>query len=586
MRRTLTVVVTAGFIAACSDESRVVGPSDLAPLFSMGGAVQAERFIVVFRAAVLDPDVLTDQLVRGHGGAEHYRYRYALKGFAATLPAPAVEAIRRNPNVAWVEADGVVTIVVTQTNATWGLDRIDQRALPLSTTYTYDHSGASVHAYVIDTGIRSTHNEFTGRIGNGFTAISSGGTEDCHGHGTHVAGTVGGTVYGVAKAVTLHPVRVLNCNGSGTTSGVIAGVDWVTGNAIHPAVANMSLGGGANTSLDNAVVNSINSGVTYAVAAGNSNANACNTSPARAGPALTVGSTTMTDARSSFSNFGTCLDIFAPGSSITSAWNTSNTATNTISGTSMASPHVAGVAALYLSISGNGNATPATVSQAIIDNGTTGVVGNAGSGSPNRLLHSLFSGGGTNSPPTASFTFSCTNLSCSFDGSASADPDGAIVNYAWAFGDGTTGSGQTVNKTYGAAGTYTVTLTVTDDDGATGAQSRSVTVTSGSGGGIVVHVAGLNGSSTGSGPNWTASVTATVRDASSNLVGGATVTAGWSTGGTGSCTTGSAGTCMIQSPNLRRNVSSTTLTVTGISGTNMTYDASQNTVTSITVGKP
>src|SRR5262249_51466616 len=243
--------------------------------------------------------------------------------------------------------------VATQSNATWGIDRIDQRNLPLSGTYTYNFTGAGVHAYIIDTGIRATHQNFGGRVSSqGFTAINDGnGTNDCNGHGTHVSGTVGSSTYGVAKGVTLHAVRVLSCSGSGSTSGVIAGVDWVTQNRILPAVANMSLGGGVSTALDTAVNNSINSGVTYAIAAGDTNP--CTLSPARVAAALTVGATTMTDARSSFSNFGTCVDLFAPGSSITSTWNTSDTATNTISGTSMATPHVTGVAALYLQQFGN-----------------------------------------------------------------------------------------------------------------------------------------------------------------------------------------------------------------------------------------
>jgi subtilisin family serine protease len=300
----------------------------------------------------------------------------------------AVAKLRANPNVAYIEADATVTASTTQTNATWGIDRIDQRNRPLSTTYNYTSTGAGVTAYVIDTGIRTTHNQFGGRAVGGFTAINDGrGTTDCNGHGTHVAGTVGGTTYGVAKQVRLVAVRVLSCSGSGTTSGVIAGIDWVTGNhaAGSPAVANMSLGGGASSSLDNAVNRSINDGVTYAVAAGNSNVSACNSSPARVPAALTAGSTTSTDARSSFSNYGSCVDLFAPGSSITSAWYTSNTATNTISGTSMASPHVAGAAARYLQ--GNPSASPATVSDAIRTNATTGVVTNPGSGSPNRLLY-------------------------------------------------------------------------------------------------------------------------------------------------------------------------------------------------------
>jgi len=330
------------------------------------------------------------------GGTITHVYGAALKGFAAALPDRAVQALRHNPNVDYLEVDSRVSIDTTQTPATWGLDRIDQRNLPLSNSYTYDVTGSGVTAYVIDTGIRSTHTQFGGRVGPGFTSISDGrGTSDCNGHGTHVAGTVGGSTYGVAKGVSLVPVRVLGCNGSGSNSGVIAGVNWVTANHAARSVANMSLGGSISSSLDTAVSNSIASGVTYAVAAGNSNTNACNSSPARVPAALTVGSTTSTDARSSFSNYGTCVDLFAPGSSITSAWITSDTATNTISGTSMASPHVAGVAVLYLQA--NPSATPSAVGSAIVTNATANVVTNPGTGSPNRLLHSLF--GSTPPPP-------------------------------------------------------------------------------------------------------------------------------------------------------------------------------------------
>jgi subtilisin family serine protease len=329
-----------------------------------------------------------------YGGSARHFYEAALSGFSICMPEQAAQALANEPNVELVEQDQTVEAVVTQTGATWGLDRIDQRNLPLSTTYTYNFTGAGVHAYIIDTGIRATHQQFGGRVSSqGFTSINDGnGTNDCNGHGTHVSGTVGGSTYGVAKSVTLHAVRVLDCSGSGTNSGVIAGVDWVTQNHISPSVANMSLGGGISSALDTAVNNSINSGVTYAIAAGNSNANACNFSPARVAAAITVGATTMTDARSSFSNFGTCVDIFAPGSSITSSWNTSDTATNTISGTSMATPHVTGVAALYLQQFGN--QSPAAVAQGIVNNATTGVVTNPGTGSPNRLLFSLFGGGG------------------------------------------------------------------------------------------------------------------------------------------------------------------------------------------------
>jgi subtilisin family serine protease len=242
-----------------------------------------------------------------------------------------------------------------------------------------------VNAYIIDTGIRVTHTQFGGRASVAFDAVGDGRNGiDCNGHGTHVSGTVGGSTYGVAKAVRLFAVRVLSCSGSGSTSGVIAGVNWVTSHHANPAVANMSLGGGVSTSLDSAVSNSINSGVTYAIAAGNSNTNAANSSPARVSAAITVGSSTSSDARSSFSNFGSVVDIFAPGSSITSAWSTSDTATNTISGTSMATPHVAGVAARYLQT--HTTASPATVRNAIVNAANLNRLSGIPSGTANRLL--------------------------------------------------------------------------------------------------------------------------------------------------------------------------------------------------------
>ena len=350
--------------------------------------------------------VLAQELSRAHGGAVREIYQYALKGFAVRLTAQEAEALASDPRVDYVEPDQVFEAVGTQSPATWGIDRVDQRDLPLNNTYNYNQTGQGVQAYIIDTGIRASHQEFAGRIGNGFTSVNDGnGTNDCNGHGTHVAGTTGGTTYGVAKQVTLHAVRVLSCSGSGSTTGVIAGVDWVTQNHTKPAVANMSLGGGISSALDQAVANSISAGVSYAIAAGNSNANACNSSPARVASANTVGATTSSDARSSFSNFGSCVDIFAPGSSITSSWNTSDTATNTISGTSMATPHVAGALALYLQT--NPTASAATASQALVNNSTPNKVTNAGSGSPNRLLYSLFGGApppSDTTPPTTSIT--------------------------------------------------------------------------------------------------------------------------------------------------------------------------------------
>lgn len=379
------------------------------------------QYIVVFKENTARNVIrrVTDTAVRDLGAKVLYEYSSALKGFAAKLSKKALRQLRKDDRVAYIEPDKTIKLSdestqpyplpllnTDQTGATWGLDRIDQRNLPLNSIYIYTSTGTGVNAYVIDTGIRTTHSEFGGRASGAYTAISDGNsTNDCNGHGTHVAGTIGGATYGVAKNVKLYAVRVLGCNGSGSTSGVIAGVDWVRQNRVLPAVANMSLVGGASTALDSAVTNAINAGVVFAIAAGNSTANACNYSPARAAAAITVGATTSSDARASYSNYGTCLDLFAPGSGITSAWITNDTATNTISGTSMATPHVAGVAALYLQT--NPGASAAAVRDAIVNNATANKVTSPGTGSPNKLLYSLF---GAPPSPSATPTRTSTNL--------------------------------------------------------------------------------------------------------------------------------------------------------------------------------
>lgn len=346
--------------------------------------------------AMIVKEMSIDLSTKARGSVERM-YSSALNGMVIkTRASKKIVALLNDPRVDYIEADQKIFLGATQNNATWGLDRIDQNNLPLNNTYNYDSNGSGVNAYVIDTGVRISHNEFGGRGRSGYTAINDGnGTNDCQGHGTHVAGTIGSSTYGVAKNATIHAVRVLGCDGSGSNSGVIGGVDWVAANHVKPAVANMSLGGGASTALDNAVNSAVTQGITMVVAAGNDNRNACSYSPARAVNAMTVGSTTSSDSRSSFSNYGTCLDIYAPGSSITSTWSTSNSATNTISGTSMAAPHVAGVAALYLDE--NPSASPSQVEAAIEGAAIPNKVTDAKTGSPNLLLNN-FSGGSNPDP--------------------------------------------------------------------------------------------------------------------------------------------------------------------------------------------
>jgi len=385
----------------------------LLPAAALAAPSATGTWIVTLRAEA-DPATTAGPLARQHGGSVGHVYQHALNGFSFRGSAAAASALARNPMVTFVEADAEVWLDATQTGATWGLDRIDQRTLPLSGTYTYNTTGAGVTAYVIDSGILTSHSEFGTRASVGIDLVGTNGGQDCNGHGTHVAGTIGGETYGVAKAITLRAVRVFDCTGGSTWETIIAGIDWVIANhqAGQPAVANMSLGGGASSSVDTATNNLINDGVATAVAAGNGDflgrqANACNSSPARVPAAMTISATNSSDAKVSWANYGDCVDWFAPGVSIKSAWYTSTTATNTISGTSMATPHTAGVAALYLQA--NPTASPAAVRNALYDATTKGVV-TSSSTANNHLLYSLVTGGGTE-PPNGTFALDLTGSS-------------------------------------------------------------------------------------------------------------------------------------------------------------------------------
>ena len=392
--RRAVLLTAALLLAACQDTSTPFQPAGHQPPAAIGlpglPGLSTSRYIVVFTDAVTDPVGLAQTLVATYNGSLLHTYTAALKGFAATLPDVAVPLLQLEPLVSYVEPDQTIRADGTEdmdaNGDPWGLDRIDQQALPLSGTYTYTSDGAGVHAYIIDTGIWTLHPDFGGRADNVYDALTLDLVvigEDCNGHGTHVAGTVGGATYGVAKGVSLHGVRVLGCAGVGFTSDVVAGVDWVTANHQSPAVANMSLGGGSSTALNTAVANLGNSGVFLAVAAGNDDADACNASPAGASGVFTVAASEKTDAKASYSNWGTCVEAYAPGSAIKSDWLLG--LTMTLSGTSMATPHVTGTAALYKAAFGD--APSAAVSDWIIGNATPGVItGNPG-GTPNLLLY-------------------------------------------------------------------------------------------------------------------------------------------------------------------------------------------------------
>jgi subtilisin family serine protease len=392
----LTTVAGACVLAA----GAMATPAAAAPTGSIFSAADpvAGSYIVVLKdshAGAAATKNAAATLAGQYGATVTSTYTATIRGFAATLDEAGAKRLAANPAVDYVQQDGVARMSETQDNATWGIDRIDQRNLPLDTRYTYPNTGSGTTAYILDTGVHKQHTDLEGRVTDGYDFIDNDGdASDCQGHGTHVAGTVGSKTWGVAKRVKLVSVRVLDCQGSGQYSQIISGIDWVARNAVKPAVANMSLGGGADSTVDNAVKRAIQAGITFAVAAGNANTDACSTSPARVPEAITVNATDNQDNRSSFSNYGSCTDIFAPGTTITSTRNGGGS--TSMSGTSMATPHVVGAAALYLTA--NPSATPAQVRDALVTNGTQNVVKNPGAGSTNRLLYVGFIGGGGPGP--------------------------------------------------------------------------------------------------------------------------------------------------------------------------------------------
>lgn len=481
MKRLLAGALVAMSLAACSDAT---GPepspaSPVAKPLSAEPDVRADHYIVVYRDNVSRTPVAANRMIASGRLRIERTYSAAINGFAAKLDSNQVAALRADPDVALVQPDIIVHVQGTESNPDWGLDRLDQRSLPLSKSYTYATSGSGVNAYIIDTGIRYSHTDLGGRAHFAFDAFGGNGA-DCMGHGTHVSGTVGGIKYGVAKAVTLWSVRVLECDGSAPLSDIIAGIDWVTAHHRSPAVANMSLGATKAPALDSAVAKSIRSGVTYVVAAGNYTENACNIYPANLPSAIDVAASDNTDHRWAYSDYGSCVSVFAPGVNITSDDYLSDVATVTWSGTSMASPHVAGIAALYLGA--HPSATPAQVKQAILANATSGHIINV-NGSPNLLAYSAFIGGSTSTATVSSsfiaaFSVSCGSYhTCAFDASTSSVPSG-VSSYNWYWGDGHAAGtlNAKISHTYANAGTYNVKLLIDDLKGNKASITKSVTV--------------------------------------------------------------------------------------------------------------
>ncbi|MBY0491173.1 MAG: S8 family serine peptidase [Gemmatimonadaceae bacterium] len=589
MKRSALVLIGGSLtLAACrSDLPTAVAPGHQAPSFAANPSPSG-RYIVAYRDEVEDDEDEDDRQEQALGFKTRHRYNSALKGFAADLTPSAADALARNPRVKYVVPDLKATIAEagtrTLTGSQWGLDRLDQQSTATrDNLYGYQNQGDGVEVYILDTGIRYTHQEFGGRALSLYDYVDlDADAQECHGHGTHVAGTVGGATVGVANKVTLYGVRVLDCMGSGSFSGIIAAIDSVTkrkqARPNIPMVGNMSLGGaGVYQPVLDAIARSTAAGVVWAIAAGNSNVDACTTSPAAAPSALTVGAANGADTRSSFSNWGSCVDLFAPGEGIWSSTKTADNSYESWAGTSMATPHVAGVAALYLAA--NPTASAAQVNAAVIGGATANVITDP-MGSPNRLLYSLISGAAVAPPPLASFTLSVTTtgtgagsvtgagIACGTAGTDCSETitQGGTITLTAAPAAGSTFAGWSGSCT-GTSATCTVSMSA-----AQSVTANFATV-------VPTHVGDLEGAVTGtSKSSWSASFSVTVHSEAHAAVSGAIVSVSFSgsTSGNTSCTTGSTGRCTINRSNIRGTSGSVTFRVTGISKAGTQYVASQN----------
>lgn len=481
-------------LAACADETGPVAPA-AEPALAVAAA--GGKYIVVFNDDVDDAHGLARAFAAQSGSRLRFSYGRAIKGMAVEgLTDAAMTALARNPQVKYIEPDAPVQLFGTQSPVpSWGIDRVDQTNPPaLNNTYTWNYDGAGTNVYIFDTGIRRTHTDFglrasfvpagaNGNVQGNFVPDGQTDATDCHGHGTHVAGTAAGATYGIAKGAAIWAARVVNCQGGGDVSYAIAAVDWCTANCLRPAVVNMSLGYGNVQSMRDAVGRSVDAGVNYAVAAGNGDflgrpQDACLQSPAGQLKANTVGSTTSADNESSFSNYGACVDILAPGSSIVSASYSSDGGSASMSGTSMASPHVAGAIAIYLQE--NPMLSPSEVSALLVSraelNSITRHSSSVNNGTPNRFLQTLAGSPPpppTDAPPTASFTKSCSGFTCTF--TSTATDDVGVASRSWTFSiDGSTSTATSVTKTFPRRTNSTVTHSATDTAGQTSSTSQTV----------------------------------------------------------------------------------------------------------------